>query len=137
MSILRFVVNAVPRTNGARLFTRCQNIQNDRRVSEAVLRNHRYRAKNEPAGYVNPSFILGAEACVAGIVDEPDKVVEDINDIYVNDGRARTDAEKQFNLEFVKKYMYGPLATWPLYPAAFNPRVNLAANLPRRSLLRS
>lgn len=87
-----------------------------------MLRNHRYRAKNEPAGFVNPSFILGAEACVAGIVDEPDKIVDDINDIYVNDGRARTDAEKQFNLEFVKKYMYGMLITFlPLYSIAPNP----------------
>lgn len=64
-----------------------------------------YRPRNEPDGYVNPSFIFGTDTCVAGIVEEVDGRVVD-NEIYVNDGIPRPESERRFTISFLKKYMY-------------------------------
>jgi hypothetical protein len=80
--------------------------QSDRRVSEAVLHNHMYRPRNEPEGYVNPAFILGAGACVAGVVEERGQDTDDAAEIYVKDETARPEAQRTFTLAFLKKYVH-------------------------------
>lgn len=81
----------------------------DRKISSHVLRNHTFRAANEPDGYVNPNLVASGSLQTQVIDDEDDEDLDTEDSIYQKHnvllhGSLTSPEDRIISLKFFKKY---------------------------------